>query len=619
MRILFVSPELTLNDYESAKKFLETCKSEVEKYILECSYIHNPEQIPSINRTLDKEMLMIIFNNNDNHCPDFINRLISKAKEKGSLIWFIAMDKEKRRPNRFVAESQSFDVWEQLRRRKFDDAYLNTIALLLARKIVSAALPTMYSEECLLFVSHKRIDGEELAAKLCDKLDVQSKTSRTFRDVVNVEVGDEAQSVIESALGISDVFIFLHTPQSGDSKWIEKEIRCALLNNIPILWINIDNANIDTLPVKPGDNPFFSYNSQDFEDDDKLTKIVDAILEQSFELIMANSVPLMDQITSFTDFCSSKNFEFIEVDKDQLIYNLKLPRIECCYPQTKMSHYIQYFGRRYHDQDLDQLRRFLDQKKYGEYQLYDSAILLSNNVKIKNYSKEIIEENCDDFYYNWKDYADGINSQYNNEIVISGAFPECEEIYKQSLIDAVSLFSKEILKNGFTLVFGSHPTFQELIFDISKKMRPKDFQKAIRMYISKYYEDQYNLSYLTNHASVCECKNIEDDQQKSLTETRTKMINRPNVKALICLGGKIRDHATSQGIDEEIRIAKANNIPIYLIGSVGGRSSQLAAEYKVSGKWSELNKAPAHLNEQLMFSFDYRKLINQVMNDLANH
>ena len=39
------------------------------------------------------------------------------------------------------------------------------------------------------------------------------------------------------------------------------------------------------------------------------------------------------------------------------------------------------------------------------------------------------------------------------EIVISGAFPDSEEIYKQSLTDALILFAKVIIRNGYELTF----------------------------------------------------------------------------------------------------------------------------------------------------------------------
>lgn len=328
------------------------------------------------------------------------------------------------------------------------------------------------------------------------------------------------------------------------------------MNNIPIIWIQIDNADINTLSIKPGDKPHFSYNSQDFDDESKLTKIVDDILKISFELIMAHSNDIYDQINTFKDFCANKNLEFIEEDKTQMIYNLQLSRKGYCYPQRKINQYIQYFGRRHNDLDLNKLTEFLYSKKHEDYKLYDSVVLLSNNVKMQNVNDEIIEENCDDFYYNWEKYVTEIQSKYDDEIVISGAFPECDEIYKQSLTDAVNLFSKEILKSGFTLVFGAHPTFQNIIFDIGQKIRPKDYKQAVRMYISKFFENKYKLSDLIINATVCETKNIESDLLKSLTEMRTNMIGRSNVKALICMGGIIRENNVCKVLMKKLKLPK---------------------------------------------------------------
>lgn len=35
------------------------------------------------------------------------------------------------------------------------------------------------------------------------------------------------------------------------------------------------------------------------------------------------------------------------------------------YPQRDINHYIQYFGRRYKDEDITKIRTFLDANKYG--------------------------------------------------------------------------------------------------------------------------------------------------------------------------------------------------------------------------------------------------------------
>lgn len=93
---------------------------------------------------------------------------------------------------------------------------------------------------------------------------VQAKELTPFRDVVNVKVGDAAQEVIDERMENSDVFIFLHTARSGESDWILKELRFALLRQIPVLWVQIDNADVNILKIKPSDQPHLKYTTEDF-------------------------------------------------------------------------------------------------------------------------------------------------------------------------------------------------------------------------------------------------------------------------------------------------------------------------------------------------------------------
>ena len=79
MKILFVSPELTMSDYYCAKEFLEVC--EVENYTLDCAIIKNESQINAAIGNLKGLTLLIMFNNKDNNYSDAIKKLITKAKE----------------------------------------------------------------------------------------------------------------------------------------------------------------------------------------------------------------------------------------------------------------------------------------------------------------------------------------------------------------------------------------------------------------------------------------------------------------------------------------------------------------------------------------------------------
>ncbi|AKN29955.1 hypothetical protein Ccar_03535 [Clostridium carboxidivorans P7] len=623
MEILFISPNLTMKEPGKGNVFLNACIKEIENYLFDIPVIRNLNHASSVMSKLDKDVLIIIFNDNLDKYPDEIVKLIDVAKEKKIDIWPVAINKDIRDPIDNIGIKQSYDVFEQLRCRNLNDEYLETIGIVFARKAISKVLPNFYSDNSLLFISHRRLDGEEIAAKFCDQLSIQARNNKSFRDVTNVEVGEVAQKVIDSSLSESDVLIFIHTEKSAESDWIQKELIYAVLNSIPIIWIRVDKANEEKLRIKPSDNPHIECKSEDFYDQNKLIKIIDSVLQKSFELIMLSSTSVYDRINTFEELCESSNLELIEENKRYLIYNLVSPRKGYIYPQRNINQYIQYFGRRCKEEDFTKIIKFLEDKKLNEHQLYDSAILLSDKVKVRKINENIVEDNYDDFYSTWQEYINGKAFSNDGEIIISGAFPNCDEIYKQSLYDAVNIFAKEILKNGFTLTFGSHPTFKNIIFEIGKKFRPRDYKNAINMFISKFFEKYYDISTLKMNATVTEIDVIDgnnDDERKlkSLTEMREKMISRTNVKALICLGGVIRNGDTKQGIDEEIKIARANNIPVFIVGSVGGRSSQLAAEYRKKGNWSDINKESVILNEELAINLDYRSLANKVISAIGN-
>lgn len=172
-----------------------------------------------------------------------------------------------------ISDKQSYDVWEQLRCRDLDERYIGTIAKIFSRKIIARVFPTCYCEEGEIFLSHRRVDGEDITAKIYDKMLVQAKESTPFRDVVNVKVGDAAQEVIDEVMESSDVFVFIHTLKSGESDWILKELRFALLRQIPILWVQIDDADINILKVKPSDKPHLKYRAEEIYNDEQLTII----------------------------------------------------------------------------------------------------------------------------------------------------------------------------------------------------------------------------------------------------------------------------------------------------------------------------------------------------------
>ena len=55
------------------------------------------------------------------------------------------------------------------------------------------------------------------------------------------------------------------------------------------------------------------------------------------------------------------------------------------------------------------------------------------------------------------------------------------------------------------------------------------------------------------------------------------MMNNKDAVALVVIGGKTPS-AQKPGVDEEVELAKKLSIPVFLIGSVEGRSSEIASK-----------------------------------------
>lgn len=604
MKVYIVDSKLTFEDNHYAEEFQLEMKMQLDEFAVE-SYIIGSLNEMIIKDKIDQESLVVIFNSNNKELNDNVRSIIIKAKECNANIWPVALNKDDRKPNDILSEYQSYDVWEQLRCRNLGNEYLPIIAKSFARKIIAKVMPALYSEEGMIFVSHRRLDGEEITAKLCDSIIQNSKVSNVFRDVIRVNVGDEAQKTIDDAMKVSDAFIFIHTNMATESDWVQKELRYALLRNTPILWIRIDEADTSKLSMLPNETPDLEYNSLDLMDDNKVIELADEILHKTFKLIMSRNSKIFDYQSSLNDLFGDK----LAYCKDKkMVYKISVPRKNYHYPQRNIEQYIQLLGRKVTEKDIEEMALVRDEKMN-----YDSVAIISDKVIKMENNRGVVIESVEDFYNNWEDYMIGSRSRKNMEIVISGAFPDSDESYKQSLTDAIIIFAKSILRAGYGITFGSHPTFQKIFFETAKEIYPGNSKDVLKMYLSKLYEDKYkeDLENFNDNAQVYEVEKCEEDD-RSLTSMRRKMIERNEVAALICLGGKQKENKTKEGIREEIDIAKQFGIPVFVVGSVGGCSAKVAVELK-ENNWKNINDATAELNERFMNSLDYFALSKELL------
>lgn len=611
MSVIFCRPELTMNEVSDAKLFFYECEKIFSQYIPDVEYIKSKMVLQQVlAKGIEKNDIFIFFNSEVGKYNEWMLKAIEKYNKCQCRIWAIAMEAnpECRKPPEPISDKQSFDVSCRKENRNPLKNNMKAIAQIFARKIIAQKLSPLYRDEVLYFISHRRADGEKLAAKLADELRLLTRERNVYRDVVNVAVGDDAQKDIDRNLELSDVLIFLQTKEAQHSEYIMKELCYALINDIPILWIQIDNASYKDMEIRPGEAPMLCYKSEEFENQERLIEIAEEIEEKCFQLIMNCSSQVYSYIEYLDEMSNDNRIKF-QCDKNGILaYEVEYKeKTRDIYDEGIRKHYIQCFGRNPKKEDITY---FIDKvKNSGIYEKHDKLILLSNHgCREKEIGDhKICEENYEDYIANIQNVSGMQRQKLNKRIIISGAFPDCDEIYKNSLMEAVLIYARYIIRNGYTLVFGAHPTFQKLIFDIGM-LYSSDIQYSIEMHMDKLYAGEYNLGELQK-----KCTLILSD---GLQEMRENMICRKKAEMLICLGGKIKNNKSDQGVDVEIELAQKAKIPVALVGTVGGRSSEYAFEMLKKDKWSELNPWDRKLNEGLFYSVNHRLMINKLLDTI---
>lgn len=609
MNVVFCVPELTMKKLDKAADFYNECKGILDIYVADKQYISTCFQINQLlTDEADENDIFVFFTSEKGEYTDLFLKLICKYNDAKSRIWAVAVENnpECRKPPEPVSEKQSYDVSCRNENRYLLKNNMRAVAQIFARKIIAQTLSPLYQDEVLYFISHRRIDGEHIAAKLADELRLLTRERNVYRDVVHVEVGNDAQKDIDKHLEISDALIFLQTEQAQYSSYIIKELCYALIYNIPILWIQIDNASYPHLEIRPGDGPVLRYASNEFDCPERLVEITDEIEEKCFELMMNSSNQVYTYIDYLNSIYSDNKIKMVKDQRSILAYEvLYKEKTRDLYDPGIRKHYIQCFGRNPKENDIN---KYIERvKKEDAYQRNDRLFLLSNHGCRDRQmgDNKIIEENYDDYIMNLENVFGRKRIPQNKRIVLSGAFPDCDEIYKNSLLEALIVYSKEIIKNGYILVFGAHPTFQKLIFDIGN-LYASNVQYSIEMHMDKAYSGGYDLNELQEKCTLVLADGLQDMRQN--------MICRKKCEMLICLGGKIKPNKAEQGVDIEVEMAKTAGVPVALVGTVGGRSSEYAFEKITQSNWSDLNPWEKTLNESLFYNVNHKLMIKRLLN-----
>ena len=110
---------------------------------------------------------------------------------------------------------------------------------------------------------------------------------------------------------------------------------------------------------------------------------------------------------------------------------------------------------------------------------------------------------------------------------------------------------------------------------------------------------------------------INKGRADSLTAMRKAMIQDEEAVCMVVMGGKTKRPDIPPGVDEEIELAKAAHLPVFLVGSAGGRTAELASVLDMNDWKERPNYMSPAFNHELMVSMDYSVLANEILDNLG--
>ncbi|OMD35119.1 MULTISPECIES: TIR domain-containing protein [Paenibacillus] len=624
MRAFIVDPSITLSGDNKAHEFYQFCLNELSKHA-DTKPIQNEMILhQSMAQPTDKDII-IFFNREDNDYSTTFVTFLNEAVHANTKFYPISMTSAHRVPPKCIPDPQSFDVKDALERRKLTNLQLETIAIAVARDAISILQPTLTRRNMALFLSHRRSDGEAIAGGFYDALCLRAQNR--FRDLSDILVGEQAQEVIESNLRKSDAVIFLDTPQSGESPWIELELEMALSMNLPIVWVKLgDETNRVDLRIKPADSPHFLDSTIDLGLRQVDENLVDSVIHKAFEISRDKAMAIFGNLQRMRELDREGKITLEIISEQSYMYQVNIPRKGFRYIQRPMTHLVSFYGRIPKDDDRVIFNNTILEQGYSKHprlgHVYDAAIMLAPMASQNN--QDLVDDphfvdSCDEYISSLELYSRGQLPSFNQKkgVIVSGAFPDCEPEYQQTLWNALYAIIQVILDRNGTVIFGAHPTFQQVIFDIAKLRRANDFTQANHMFISKHFVTQATIDEVSSHSTVTGVDHVEHDRGKSLTAMRKAMVSHENAACMIVLGGKTQRPGIPPGVDEEIELARSRDLPVFLIGSVGGRAAEIASGFQNSGWQSKPNHLSVEFNQELMVSPDYALLTNKLLDALG--
>lgn len=599
-----LDPRLTGADTPQAADFLARAVERLELYH-PVTWIKDPVAIHMASPTASDGVILV--NGDAAALADDVVTFLIRSANAGTLSFPVALDGSHRLPPEPVAIAQSFDVVDELRRSSRPAERIDMAARSFARSVLSRVSPTFYRDKQRVFVCYRRADGEGIAAELDRALSARHEL--VFRDLVEIQVGDPASERIDEALARADVVVFVDTPRSGESAWVTHELAAALGRNIPIVWLRVGSEeDRPRLDVQPGPEPSMRASEDGGLD---FGELADEILDAAFDLVKRHVRTSMRAFDRLRAWAETAGAEIQTLDQRLLIYAVSIDAPALLYPQRSRVHIVQLFARWPTQTDREVLASWLAEKGYLDHPVgcrgFDAAVMLRPVAGSVEAVGEWSTIDAGDHYVaSLEGRGWTIDSPMGPTLLLVGAFPS-EPSTHEEVIAAVRGLSSRWLELGGVIAFGGHPTFTPLILEAARVTLHESEPRRILLFQSAYFVRTSLVELLGRYSTVVDVPagpSLDD----SLSAMRRRMVGESNARLVVVIGGRTTEGGShNPGVMEELDLARANGLPLFVVGGPGGQSAVIAEQQRSNAHpWEALgNGMTVDDNEFIGSTDDY--------------
>jgi patatin-like phospholipase/acyl hydrolase len=216
-------------------------------------------------------------------------------------------------------------------------------------------------------------------------------------------------------------------------------------------------------------------------------------------------------------------------------------------------------------------------------------------------------------------------------IWLSGAVPDDAAADERERIrDFVRIFAREAFARGGTIVHGSHPTIRDVLLDEAQASHTRSSSKApLRLVVSDFFAktpDRFGIdipaweevcaeSVTVTPAVPLDASGESRARDRSLSVMRRALADQSHV--IVAVGGLWwREAPGRAGVPEEVEIARDYQLPLFLLGGLGGATAGYLAKHP---EYVDIcrNGLTVAANVELVRETDPSRLVAEVLGQIG--